>query len=268
MRLRNWIAVVVSVLLLAAAGTIGILVNRSALRAADTVHRADSQALAVNNGTLTRQLQLLSASELADVPLDHVLQLSKNSVADRQVLNTLVAKSTTFAYGALLTDLSGNVLSSSRTDGIPPSTDPGWTPLRTQLAAGQPGFSAVMAVDGVYLQAVAVPVTVGGAPAGLLIGLNAVASTALQKYLETLRDATHTTSVVDSTGTIGATDDAANIGRKVDRATRAAIAKTPRTGAFVEYDSGGTPMIAMVVGQLPGGGAYVRVQTKSSFDGA
>jgi diguanylate cyclase (GGDEF)-like protein/PAS domain S-box-containing protein len=268
MRLRNWIAVVVSVLLLAAAGTIGILVNRSALRAADAVHRADSQALAVNNGTLTRQLQLLSASELADVPVDHVLQLSRNSAADRQVLDTLAAKSTTFAYGALITDLSGNVLTSSRTDGIPPSTDAGWAPLRTQLAAGQPGFSSVMTVDGVYLQAVAVPIMVSGHPAGLLIGLNAVASTALQKYLATLKDATHTASVVDPTGTIGATDDVANVGKKVDPAIRAAIAKTPRSGAFVEYDNDGTPMIAMVVGQLPGGWAYVRVQTTSSFDGA
>src|SRR4051794_5905007 len=268
MRLRNWIAVVVSVLLLAAAGTIGILVNRSALRAADTVHRADSQALAVNNGTLTRQLQLLSASELADVPLDHVLQLGRNSAADRQVLNTLVAKSTTFAYGALLTDLSGNVLTSSRTDGVPPSTDAGWTPLRTQLAAGQPGFSSVMTVDGVHLQAVAVPIVVGGSPAGLLIGLNAVVSTSLQKYLATLKDATHTTSVVDSTGTIGATDDVANVGKKVDPAIRAAIATTPRGGTFVDYDNNGTAMIASVVGQLPGGWAYVRVQTKSSFDGA
>jgi len=268
MRLRNWIAVVVSVLLLAAAGAIGILVNRSALRAADAVHRADSQALAVNNGSLTRQLQLLTASELADVPVDHALQLSKNSVADRQVLTTLVAKSETFAYGALITDLSGNVLTSSRADGVPPSTDAGWTPLRTQLAAGQPGFSSVMAVDGVYLQAVAVPIVVSGSPAGLLIGLNAVASTSLQKYLATLKDATHTTSVVDSTGTIGATDDAANVGKKVDPAIRAAIAKTPRSGSFVEYDSGETRMIAMVVGQLPGGWAYVRVQTKSSFDGA
>ena len=46
MRLRNWIAVLISVVLLLAMGTIGILVNRSALRAADTVHRADSRALA------------------------------------------------------------------------------------------------------------------------------------------------------------------------------------------------------------------------------
>jgi diguanylate cyclase (GGDEF)-like protein/PAS domain S-box-containing protein len=268
MRLRNWLAVVVSVLLLAAAGTIGILVNRSALRAADAVHRADSQALAVNNGSLTRQLQLLTVAELQDVALDHVLELRRNSAADRQVLTTLVAKSLTFAYGALITDLSGNVLTSSRTDGVPPSTDPGWTPLRTELAAGQPGFSSVMTVDGVHLQAVAVPIVVAGSPAGLLIGLNAVASTSLQKYLATLKDATHTTSVVDSTGTIGATDSAANVGRKVDPAIRAAIGTTPRSGSFVEYRSGDTRMIAMVVGRLPGGWAYVRVQTKSSFDGA
>ena len=268
MRLRSGIAVAISVLLLAAAGTIGILVNRSALRAADAVHRADSQTLAANNGTLTRQLELLSASELQDVTVDHVLELGKNSAADRQVLATLVAKSMTFAYGALITDLSGTVLTSSRSDGIPPSTDAGWAPLRAQLAAGQPGFSSVMTVDGVALQAVAVPIKAGGVPAGLLIGLNAVASTALQKYLATLRDTTHISSVVDATGTIAATDDVANVGRKVDPAIRAAIGSTPRTGAFVEYDSGDTPMIAMVVGQLPGGWAYVRVQTKSSFDGA
>jgi diguanylate cyclase (GGDEF)-like protein/PAS domain S-box-containing protein len=268
MRLRNWIAVVVSVLLLAAAGTIGILVNRSALRAADAVHRADSQALAVNNGSLIGKLQMMSAAELAEVPRNHVLQLSKNSAPDRQVLRTLVAKSTTFGYGALLTDLNGNVLSSSRTTGIPPQTDAGWTPLRAQLAAGQPGFSGVMTVNGVALQAVAVPVVVGGAPAGLLIGLDAVATTTLRKYLTTLKDSIHTASVVDPTGTIGFADNAANVGKKVDPAIRAAIAHTPRGGTFVEYDRGGTRMVAMVVGQLPGGWGYMRAQTKSSFDGA
>ncbi|WP_433368064.1 diguanylate cyclase domain-containing protein [Actinoplanes sp. CA-142083] len=268
MRLRNWIAVVVSALLLAAAGTIGILVNRSALRAADTVHRADSQALAVNNGTLTRQLQLLTAGELADFVTDHVLHLGRNSVTDRQALATLVAKSETFAYGALITDLSGNVLTATRADGLPPADDAGWKPLRALLTAGQPGFSSVMNVDGVFLQAVAVPIMVGSSPAGILIGLNAVASTSLQRYLEGLKDSTHTTSVIDSTGTIGATDQDSNVGKKVDPAIRAAIAQAPRSGTFVEYDSDGTAMLALVVGQLPGGWAYVRVQSKSSFDGA
>jgi hypothetical protein len=64
MRLRNWLAVVVSVLLLVAVGIVGVMVNRSALRAADTVHRSDSLALAVNNSTLAGQMQQLSAKEL------------------------------------------------------------------------------------------------------------------------------------------------------------------------------------------------------------
>ncbi|MFC7278748.1 diguanylate cyclase domain-containing protein [Paractinoplanes rhizophilus] len=268
MRLRNWIAVVVSVLLLAAAGTIGILVNRSALRAADTVHRADSQALAVNNGTLTRQLQLLGAAELANFLTDHALRLGRNSATDRQALAMLVAKSETFGYGALITDLGGNVLTASRADGIPAATDPGWKAMRDGLAAGQPGFSSVMQVGGVPLQAVAVPVLAGGRPAGVLIGLNSVASTALQKYIQGLKDGVHTTIVVDSSGTIGVTEQAASIGKKVDPAIRAEIARAPRSGTFVEYTAGGTEMVAVVVGQMPGGWAYVRTQSKSSFDGA
>lgn len=268
MRLRNWTAVLVSVLLLAAAGTIGILVNRSALRAADAVHRADSQALAVNNGTLIRQLRMLAASELAAFTAEHALHLGKGSATDRLALNTLVAKSTTFAYGALITDLNGNVLTASRSEGLPAATDPAWQPLRAGLAAGQPGFSAVMNVDGVLLEAVAVPIIVGSSPAGVLIGLDAVASTSLQQYLLTLKDATHNSSVVDPTGTIGATDDAGKLGTKVAPALLAALGNAPRSGEFVEYTLDGAPMIAAVVGTLPGGWSYVRVQTRSSFDGA
>jgi diguanylate cyclase (GGDEF)-like protein/PAS domain S-box-containing protein len=268
MRLRNWTAVLVSVLLLAAAGTIGILVNRSALRAADLVHRSDSRALAVNNGTLTRQLELLSTSELADVLNDHVLLLGKNSPSDKQALDTLVAKSTTFGYGALITDLNGNVLTASRTDGLPSATDAGWKPLRAGLAAGEPGYSSVMKVDGTYLEAVAVPIVVSGSAAGVLIGLDAIASTSLQQYLGTLKDATHVTMVVDASGMIGVADTAAKIGTQIAPAVRAVLATAPESGVFVDYTSDGTRMIAIVVGGLPGGWSYVRVQTRSSYDGA
>jgi diguanylate cyclase (GGDEF)-like protein/PAS domain S-box-containing protein len=268
MRLRNWIAVLVSVLLLAAAGTIGILVNRSALRAADSVHRADSQALAVNNGRLTKQLQLLSAAELNDFLTQHTLHLGRDNAGDRAALMLLTGKSATFSYGALITGLDGAVLTASRTTGLPVATDPGWQPLRNLLLNGQPGFSSIMTVDGVRLEAVAVPILVGGSPAGVLIGLNAVASTSLQKYIETLRDGTHNTMVVDSAGTIGATDFADGVGRTVDPAIRTALAAAKPAGTFVEYTAGGTKMIAMVVGGLPGGWSYVRVQTRSSFDGA
>jgi diguanylate cyclase (GGDEF)-like protein/PAS domain S-box-containing protein len=268
MRLRNWTAVLVSALLLAAAGTIGILVNRSALRAADSVHRADSQAMAVNNGTLTRQFKLLSANELAVFLSEHTLHLGKGSQSDLQALNALVAKSTTFGYGALITDLDGNVLNATRRDGLPAASDAGWTPLRAELAAAQPGFSSVMDVDGVYLQAVAVPIVISGSPVGVLIGLDAIASTSLEQYLGTLKDATHTTMVVDSAGVIGGSDDPALLGRKADPAIRAVLTSAPLSGTFVDYTSNGTKMIAIAVGKLPGGWIYVRVQTRKSFDGA
>src|SRR4051794_18770917 len=135
MRLRNWAAVLVSVLLLAAAGTVGIVVNRSALRAADAVHRADSVALAANNGRLTRQLMLLTAAELQDFQGQHSLHLGKGDPADTQALATLVAKSSTFGYGALITDLTGAVLTASRATGLPAVSDPAWQALRKQLAA-------------------------------------------------------------------------------------------------------------------------------------
>ena len=267
MRLRNWIAVVVSVLLLAAAGVVGFLVNRSALRAADTVHRADSSALGRNNGTLTGQLQVNSAMELAGILGEHALHLARDSEVDRQVLTAAAAKSTTFQYGMLITDPRFGVLTASRGSGLPDPADEGWAPMRAQLAAGQAGFSAVMTVGRVALAAVAVPIPVGTSVAGYLIGLNAVARTPLQSYLVRLSADTHLTLVVDSTGTVGASSDVDLIGTEVDPAIRA-VAGTRTPGVqFVEYRAGKTRMIAIVATGLPSGWAYVRTQTKSSFDG-
>ncbi len=207
-------------------------------------------------------------AELSEFQTEHVLHLGQGDPADVLTLRTLTAKSATFGYGALITDLEGNVLSASRTTGLPAAGDPGWVTLRGQLAAGRPGFSSIMAVDKTtYLQAVAVPILVSGTAAGVLIGLNAVASTPLQKYIETLKDTTHTTVVVDAAGRIGATDTASNVGRSVDPAIIAAMPAATSTGSFVEYTAG-ERMVATVVGGLPGGWAYVRVQTRSSFDGA
>jgi diguanylate cyclase (GGDEF)-like protein/PAS domain S-box-containing protein len=268
MRLRNWVAVLISVLLLAGAGIIGFLVNRSALRAADDVHRSDSRALGVNNGILTSQLQLLSAAELNGVLTDHTLRLGKGDAADRKVLANLVARSATFGYGALLTDLSGNVLNATRTTGLPVSTDAGWAPLRKLLAAGQPGFSSIMTVGTVHLEAVAVPVVVGGTAKAMLIGLNNVAETSLQKYTSTLSTQGHLTMIVDSVGTIAATSDTTLLGTPINSEIQVVLATSPQ-GEFIEYTADdGTRMIAVAVGGLAGGWAYVRVQSKSSFDGA
>ena len=267
MRLRNWIAVVISVLLLVAAGTVGILVNRSALRAADTVHRADSLALSVNNGTLGGQMQLLSAAQLNDFLTDHVLHLGKNNAQDRALLTTFAARTMDFKYGLMITGLDGTVINSTRAAGLPAATDPGWAPLRALLAAGKPGFSSIMTVNGAYLEAVAVPILVGGSPAGVLIGFNDVARTTLQTYVVTLMAPTHVTAIVDGVGTVAATSRPALLGTPIDPAIRAAILADPKV-EFVEYTANKTKMIAVISAGMPSGYAYVRTQTLSSFDGA
>ncbi|GAA0455262.1 hypothetical protein Ade02nite_03890 [Paractinoplanes deccanensis] len=269
MRLRTWIAVVISVVLLAAAGTIGILVNRSALRAADDVHRADSRALGVNNKTLVGAMQALSAGELGEFLRDNSLHLGKNSATDRAALQVLASKSTYFSYGALVTDLEGTVLTSSRTSGVPAADNAGWQPMLAMLTAGETyGVSSIMSVDATYLEAVAMPVVVGGSPVALLVGLNDVAKTPLQRYTVSLGSPAHLTTIVDSTGTIAAASDPIDVGHKIDPAISSALGEDPAT-EFVEFtDSSGAEMIAIVVNGLPGGWAYVRTQSRASFDGA
>ncbi|GID26038.1 sensor domain-containing diguanylate cyclase [Paractinoplanes brasiliensis] len=268
MRLRNWIAVVVGVVLLAAAGAIGFAVNRSALRAADDVHKADSRALAVNNATLVGQMQLLYAGDLGEFLAENSLHLGTGSAADRAALTAFAAKSPTFSYGALLIGLDGGVLTSSRTAGLPATGDPGWRPLLAALKSGQKaGFSSVMAVNGTYLQAVGVPVLVSGSPAAILIGLNNVPTTSLQQYTATLSSGAHLTAIADGAGTIGATSRKELLGSRIDPALQRAITGSDRE--FIEYTTAaGTRMIAVVVRGLPGGWSYARIQTKKSFDGA
>jgi diguanylate cyclase (GGDEF)-like protein/PAS domain S-box-containing protein len=267
MRLRNWIAVVVSVILLIGVGVVGLLVNRSALRAADTVHRADTRALGVNNATLTRQLLQLSAAELTAFIADHQLRLGRDDTADRTALRAFTGKSSFFQYGAAITDLKGAVLTSSRPTGLPPATDPGYRPLRASLAGRQAGFSSVMTVGQAAVQAVAVPIMVSGAPAAILVGFNEVARSQLQAYVKKLSDRAHLTTIVDSTGRVGAATDPARIGTTVDPAIIRAAA-TARSATFVQYHAGRTAMIAVVVPGLPGGWAYARSQPQASFDGA
>ena len=275
MRLRNWLAVVVSVLLLVAVGIVGVVVNRSALRAADTVHRSDSLALAVNNTTLAGQMQQLSAKELKAFAESYPFNLGIGFAGDRAALNAFVAKSGSFPYGAAITALDGTVLNASRTNPLPLSTDPGYEPMRKLLMAGKLGVSGVMQVKDatgilVAVEAFAVPITVGGFATALLMGYHKFAATTLQAYIARLKSGGHLTSIVDTAGRVGFTSDGSRIGSLVDAPVVAAAAGLTDGSVFVEYRSGNTAMISIVVknASLPGGWAYVRTQTMASFDGA
>ncbi|GAB1642297.1 diguanylate cyclase domain-containing protein [Krasilnikovia sp. MM14-A1259] len=267
MRLRNWIAVVVSVVLLIAAGAIGVLVNRSALRAADTVHRADSQALAVNNTTLSGQMQLLTAAELNELAGATTFRLTKGNASDRKALNRFVAKTNVLKYGAAITDLRGQVLNATRSTGLPAVGDPGFTRMREDLARARPGFSSLMKVDGVSIEAVAIPILRNGAPVAVLVGFMEFAKTPLQGYVATLSDNTHFTEIIDSGGRIGFSSDGSKIGTNVNPAVSTA-ARHATGPTFVQFTSGKTRMISIVVPGMPGGWSYVRGQSVASFEGA
>ncbi|WP_245664893.1 diguanylate cyclase domain-containing protein [Actinoplanes subtropicus] len=255
-----------SVLLLTAIGTVGIFVNGSALRAADAVHRSDSRVLGANNAALTGGLQLLSARELDEFARTARFDLRSQDLSDRSALRRLSGSSDFFQYGAELIRPDGTLLTASRDDGLPSAGDPGWAPMRRQVLAGQPGFSAVLTSGGKLLSAVAVPLGVDGRLAGALVGFTELAASQLQVYTARLRVPGEVTSVVDGNGRIAASTDPGRLGSSVDPAI-AAVLGTARANGFVEYHSGGTDMIAVVVGGTPSNWAYVRFQTKDSFDG-
>jgi diguanylate cyclase (GGDEF)-like protein/PAS domain S-box-containing protein len=275
MRLRSWIAVVVSVLLLVAVGIVGMMVNRSALRAADTVHRSDSLALAVNNATLAGQMQQLSAKELKGFADGHPFNLGAGYAGDREALDAFVKKSPSFPYGAALAALDGTMLNASRVNPLPPSSDAGYRPMRELLLAGKLGVTSVMRIkDGagaaVAVEAFAVPIRARGVTAAVLIGYHKFAATTLQAYTSRLKSATHVTEIVDTAGLVGFTSDVGRIGTQVAPSVADAARRLTVGSAFVEYRSGSTKMISIVVKNdvLPGGWAYVRTQTLASFDGA
>ncbi|MEU4621381.1 sensor domain-containing diguanylate cyclase [Actinoplanes sp. NPDC023801] len=266
MRLRNWIAVLVSVLLLAGAGVAGILVNRSTVKAVETVHQNDTTALGTNNGTLTGQLQKNSTLELGKLLGSGSMRLGAKDAKDRITLSVLAAKSTTFQYGMATASQDRDLLTASRASGLPPASDPAWAPMWESLETRDFGFSGVMPAGETFVTAVAIPIKVGGGLVGYLIGFNQVAATPLHGYIRELRSDVHKTMIVDTAGRIGAASDDALVGGAVNGAIRPELG---RPGSrFVEYVENDVKMIAVVVGVQPSGWSYVRTQTKAYFDGA
>jgi diguanylate cyclase (GGDEF)-like protein/PAS domain S-box-containing protein len=276
MRVPSWLAVIISVLLLVAVGVIGVAVNRSALRAADTVHRSDSLALAANNAALAGQLQELAAEELKSFADGYPFDLDARSVGDRAALNSFVARAGFLRHGAAITALDGTVLTASDANPLPAAGDAGYEPMRQPLLRGgrlgisdtMPAWNATGAP--VVVGAFAVPIRDSGTTTALLVGYHELAATNLQLSLVRLASTTYHTSIVDTAGKIGFSSDGISIGDPVDAPVAAAAAALIDGSTVVEYRSGATEMLAVIVRDeaLPGGWAYVRTQTLASFEGA
>lgn len=263
MRLRGWLVVGISVVLLIAAGLVGIAVNRSALKAADDVHHADLRALAANNGSLIGELQLQSAKELSDYAAAHPFTLVAGDAADRTSLKDLVAKSTYFRYGAVLTDLTGGTLDATRLD-VPSNADAGYVPMREGLLSSGPGYSSVMTIGTTHVSAVAIPLVVGGTARAILIGYLELGTSQLQAYMERLAAPDYVSVAVDSTGRVAAATDPDLLNTVADAPLMAAVGNGV---TFVSYTHRGVSMVGVVAGGTQGGWAYMRLQTKAVFQG-
>ncbi|WP_433216853.1 diguanylate cyclase domain-containing protein [Dactylosporangium sp. CS-047395] len=266
MRLRSWLVVGISIALLLAIGAVGISVNRSALRAAETVHRADSLALVTNNGGLAEQVLMVAVKELNDFVTSHPLSMTAGDAGDVAALQEYQKKSANFTYGLVLTDLTGNLLSATGPIGMfPDPQSAAFKPLISDIALGRPGFSSIMTVGSTLIQAAAVPIVVGSQPEAIVYGFIPLAKSQLQEYIVKLRDDSHASMLVDATGMVGASSEPDLLGTHVDPAIMAKIGSSE--SQFATYTENGHAMIAAVHGGLPGGWAYVRTQSEATFDG-
>jgi diguanylate cyclase (GGDEF)-like protein/PAS domain S-box-containing protein len=268
MRVPAWLTATVTVALLLALGGVGWQMNRSALRTAESVHRADVLLLADNNTALAGEYLAVSARELSAFVRAHPADLRTLEAADRPLLDDLVRHSVFFRHGAALVNTAGHpVASVAGRQGLPDPHDPGYAPLR-QPANGRPFvFSDVLSVEGTSMLAVGVPILGAGRQRGVLVGYMLLRDSAVQASITKLGRTGALHGILDSSGALAASSDRALLGTRVPEPVRAALRERQVTPEFVEYTDRGRDMVAVVAGGMPGGWAYYRAQTADEFYG-
>jgi len=228
--------------LVAGAGLVGVLTARAATAKAVDVHRADRQDFRESVGKLMYGYFGTAFAALQE----HTgagYSLRPKDPADIVRLHQLVDNSLFFREGAVLTDLSGNVLSEVlyRNQPVPPISDPGYAPMVRELMAGRPGMSGVLSASGDRkLLALALPVKQGDVNAGLLLGFIRMDKTGPTKqFLEKLRlgPNVHLYSV-DTRGVISGSTLDADIGRPAPTKRAVALANAGNAGLVTDTRNG------------------------------
>ncbi|MEV1290288.1 sensor domain-containing diguanylate cyclase [Micromonospora sp. NPDC049679] len=268
MRLPRWLTAVVSVVLLLAMGAIGWQMNDAALRAAEEVHRADTLTLGRNNATLASRYLTLSARELTEFTTEHRAELRTLESLDRSLLAQFVARSVFFQHGAAITDPAGGTLFSvSKAPGLPEPEDPGYAPLLKGPNGRSVLFSGVMTVRGASMIAVGVPILGDGSLRGMLLGYARLRDSTLQESMEARPGESSAHGLVDARGLVAATSDDGLLGTAIAPGVLDVLREPHAVPSFVEYESNGREMIALVVGGLPGDWGYYWTDSVDDFYG-
>lgn len=239
--LRRYLAVGLSLLLVGALGTLVVLADGQMQAASHRVHREDRARDQKMLANLTQQYLSFTARDLQALSLSRHWSMRPGDAGDRTALAHYAATSPFFAYSAVLTDLTGRVLTASSTRSFPAADDPAYTPLRAGLLAGKPGVSSVMSTAGRSLVAVAVPLVDGKRPVALIVGFADLRAWGLQDYVQRL-DLGDGASyyVVDAAGRAVASSNPADVGKRVN-------VPRPTDGVSVDV-SGGLVRSAAPVG--------------------
>lgn len=238
---RRLSSLALSIGLVLAAGSLGIVANINAAAHAKAIRRHDVMEARRGYGALAKQYMLFLVKEAFDFASSQPWSLRAGDPGDRAHLETLMAESQWFPHGAALVDLRAQPLNAAASPpGLPPASDPGYAPLRTALLGRQPALSSVMTVEGVPLVAVGVPVMQEGAPRAVLLAYYRADESPQQTYTEMLPLGRGTMGyVVDSAGTIVAASKRSLVGRKL----RSPALSLDGREHIAEYERGGAETV-------------------------
>ena len=266
-RIRHLAPLLVSVVLICMAGAFAVALTDQAGHKSEAIHLQDRESLQSTLGSLGQQYVLFSLKEGLDYAGTGTWNLRPGDPADTARLQSFVTHAVLLNYGAALVDLGGHQLSAyAAGPGLPPSTDPGYAPMIKSLLAGQPDVSSVMAIGGIHVVAMGVPVTVNGVTQAVFVGYVRLDTSALELYVRKLHyGRTGESFVVDSTGTIVAATNPAQVGKHLPFAQAEADLRHGRSTGLIDTRS------SDVVSVAPfgvGGWGGVTAQKESEFYGA
>ena len=260
------VPLLLSVCLVLGTGALGIALSNHANAKAEAVLRADRYNLETTLAGLGKQYVLFSLKEGLDYASTGTWSLSPGDPADAARLHSFVDHAVLLNYGAALVNLEAEPLNFyTAGPGLPPPSNPGYAPMEQALLAGQPDASSLMWVGKIPVVAMAVPIEVNGQTKALFVGFVRLDRSPLETYVEHLHyGRTGKAYVVDSSGTVVAATDPADIGRHMDQPT--ALAAIARGGAGIHQGNRSASTVAYAPFGIGGWGGLT-VQSATEFYG-
>ncbi|HLW16417.1 MAG TPA: ATP-binding protein [Actinomycetota bacterium] len=266
--IKRFIPLVVSIAVVVAVAFVGLLQSARANAKAQEIRRDDRVSEQKDLAGLTNQYVMFALKDAYDFASLTPLSLKPGDPADTAAIRAYVKRSALLNYGGALVGLNGAPLNAYDVGhGLPPVTDPGYVPLRTELLAGKPGVSTVMKTQGVPVVALAVPVQSGGSTRAIFVGYFRADANPLETYNSRLQyGKTGQALLVDASGAVVASSNGKEVGTRfgVDPVLRAL---GQGQSGFLEYTSNGTRMVASYSAVGIGGWGTLTTQTAAEFFG-